>query len=219
MVWALQATSVWTVSGPSRTGDSQPQERERIVETATRLFASLGYDATPLHTIADAAGIDGDAMADLVGDKHDIYLKVMERAFLALKAGQDAAFAEFTHDQAGVRRLADRHLDFCVTHPEVPELWIHRWLGDAADVAGMEARYLRPLLDRVTDELRDLVAPNVGLDEALWSLIWCVRGFVVGGVLAPDGQMRGPHDAQALRRFRTHLHLLVDLMFAPGAPR
>ncbi|MCF6466829.1 hypothetical protein FAF44_00140 [Nonomuraea sp. MG754425] len=80
----------------------------------------------------------------------------------------------------------------------------------------MEARFLKPVLDRVTDELQDLVAPNVALDGALWSLIWCIRGFVVGGVLAPDGQIRGPRNAGALRQFRTHLHLLVDRMFVPS---
>ncbi|MBB6547001.1 TetR/AcrR family transcriptional regulator [Nonomuraea rubra] len=79
--------------------------------------------------IADATGLNGDTITELVGDKSDLYLKVMEQAYLTLKASQDAAFAAFTHDQAGVRRLADHHLDFCMTHPEVPELWIHRWLG------------------------------------------------------------------------------------------
>lgn len=201
---------------PRHTHDSQPQVQERIIETATRLFASLGYDATPLSMIADATGLDGDAITDLVGDKHDIYRKVMERAYVILKDSQDAAFAEFTHDQAGVRRLADHHLDFCMTHPEVPELWIHRWLGDAADVIGMEIRYLKPVLDRLTDELQDLVAPGVDLDAALWTLIWCIRGFVVGGMLTPSGQIGGPRNAAARREFRTHLHLLVDRMFVPS---
>jgi AcrR family transcriptional regulator len=163
--------------------------------------------------IADATGLDGDALTELVGDKSDIYLKVMEQAYLTLKASQDVSFAEFTHDQAGVRRLADHHLDFCMTHPEVPELWIHRWLGDATDFTGMEARHLQPVLDRLTDELQDLVAPDVDLDGALWTLIWCIRGFALGSTLTPSGQLAGPRDADACRRFRRHLHLLVDRMF------
>lgn len=194
---------------------STSEIQEHIIEAATRLFASLGYDATPFHMIADATGLDVGTLTDLVGDKREIYLKVMERAHLMLKASQDAAFAEFTHDQAGVHLLAERHLAFCMAHPEVPELWIHRWLSDAADIAGMEARYLKPLLDRLQDELQPLVAPNVDLDMALWTLIWCIRGFVVGGLLTPTGQIAGPPDPVILRQFRTHLRLLVDRMFGP----
>ncbi|MGP4095225.1 TetR/AcrR family transcriptional regulator [Nonomuraea sp. KM90] len=195
---------------------SQSDTQEHVIETATRLFASLGYDATPFHMIADAAGLDVGTVTDLVGDKRDIYLAVMERTYLSLKACHDTAFAEFTHDRAGVHLLADHQLNFCLDHPEVPELWIHRWLSDAADVTGVEALYLKPLIDRVIDELQDLVDPHVDLDGALWTLVWCIRGFVVGGVLAPNGRVEGPRNAAALRRFRAHLHLLVDRMFEPN---
>src|SRR5258708_5949078 len=131
--------------------------RERIIETATRLFASLGYDGTPAQMIADATGLDVATVTDLVGNKCDTYLAVMERADMALRASYDSAFAEFTPDRAGIHLLADRYLDFCVDNPEVPELWIHRWLSDAADVTGLEALYIKPMLDRLTDALQVLV--------------------------------------------------------------
>ncbi|MCW2890032.1 MAG: TetR family transcriptional regulator [Streptosporangiaceae bacterium] len=187
--------------------------RERIIETATRLFASLGYDGTPAQMIADAAGLDVATVTDLVGNKCDIYLAVMERAYLALRASYDSAFAEFTPDRAGVHLLADRYLDFCVDNPEAPELWIHRWLSDAADVTGLEALYIKPLLDRLSDALRSVVGPKVDLELAWWTVIWCVRGFVVGGVLNPSGQPEGPCNTVFLRRFRTHLHKTVECVF------
>jgi AcrR family transcriptional regulator len=39
-------------------GTDSDTVRERIIETATRLFASLGYDGTSAQMIADAAGQD-----------------------------------------------------------------------------------------------------------------------------------------------------------------
>ncbi|MBO3751210.1 TetR/AcrR family transcriptional regulator [Streptosporangiaceae bacterium NEAU-GS5] len=195
------------------TGESRSETQERIIETATRLFASLGYDGTPLHMIADAAGVDVGAVTDLVGDKRDIYLTVMERVYLTAQAAQDSALAEAIPGREGAHLLADRFLDFCVEHPEEAELWIHRWLGDAADVPGLEALYLRPLLDQLTRELHDVIEPDVDLDVALWTVIWCVRGFVVGGVPTSSGQLAGPRDIAFLRRFAVHLHLLVDRMF------
>jgi AcrR family transcriptional regulator len=183
------------------------------METATRLFASLGYDGTSAQMIADAAGLDVATVTDRVGDKRDIYLAVMERAYRATQAMYDSAFAEFTHDRAGIHMLADRYLDFCVDHPEVPELWIHRWLSDAADVTGLEARHLKPLLDRLINTIRSVVGTDVNLEFAWWTVVWCVRGFVVGGVLDPSGRLEGPRNTVFLRRFRAHLHHIVDDMF------
>ncbi len=189
--------------------------RDRVIETAIRLFASLGHDATPVQMIADAAGLDVVTVTDLVGDKREIYLAVMKRTYRDVWVMLDGVFAEFTPDRAGVHLLANRYLDFCVEHPEVPELWIHRWLSDAADVNGLEALYLKPTLDRLTDALRGIIDTDVDLEEALWTIIWCVRGFVVGGVLTSSGQRAGPGNIYYLRRFRAHLHVLVDRMFKP----
>jgi AcrR family transcriptional regulator len=186
--------------------------RERIIGTATRLFASLGYDATPAQMIADAAGLDVATITDLVGDKYDIYLAVMERSHLALQASYDSAFAEFTPDRAGIHLLADRLLDFSMENPYVAELWIHRWLGDAADVTGLEALYLKPILDRLTDATRSAVGADVDFRVAWWIVIWSVRGFVVGGLLDREGQPVRPSNPELLREFRSHLHKLVDRM-------
>jgi hypothetical protein len=140
----------------------------------------------------------------------------MKRVYLAMKAAQDSALAEFTPDRAGAHLLADRFLEFCVEHPEVPQLWIHRWLADAADIPGLEALYIKPLLDQLTDVLQGLIDPEVDLTAALWAIIWCVHGFVVGGVLTPGGRLAGPRDIVVLRRFGVQLHLLVDRMFGLG---
>ncbi|MCW2919106.1 MAG: TetR family transcriptional regulator [Actinomycetia bacterium] len=187
--------------------------RESIIETATRLFASLGYDGTSAQMIADAAGHDVATITDLVGDKRDIYLEVMERVYLATRAMYDSAFADFTPDQAGIHLLADRYLDFCVDNPHVPELWIHRWLSDAADVTGVEALYLKPWVDRLADTIRSVVRTDVDLGTACWTVIWNVRGFVVGGLLDKAGQPEGPSNTMFLRRFRTHLHQTVHCVF------
>ena len=186
--------------------------RERIIGTATGLFASLGYDGTSAQMIADATGLDVATITDLVGDKRDLYLTVMKRAYMAKRAMYDSAFAEFTPDRAGIHLLADHLLDFSVDHPEVAELWIHRWLGDAADVTGLEALYLKPILDRLTDATRSVVGTDVDLRGAWWTVIWSVRGFVVGGMLNEEGQPVKPSNPVLLRQFRSHLHQLVDRM-------
>jgi AcrR family transcriptional regulator len=182
-------------------GTESDTARERIIGTAIRLFASLGYDGTSVQMIADASGLDVAIITDLA---------VMQRAYVAKRAMYDSAFAEFTPDRAGIHLLVDHLLDFSVNHPEISELWIHRWLGDAADVTGLEALYLKPILDRLTDATRSAVGTDVDLRIAWWAVIWSVRGFVVGGLLNKQGQPVRPSDPVLLRQFRPHLHQLVD---------
>jgi AcrR family transcriptional regulator len=193
-------------------GTESDTVRERIIGTATRLFASLGYDGTSAQMIADATGLDVATITDLMGDKRDIYVAVIEHAYMAKRAMYDSAFAKFTPDRAGIHLLADHLLDFSVEHPEVAELWIHRWLGDAADVTGLEALYLKPILDRLTDVTRSAVGTDVDITVAWWIVIWSVRGFVVGGLLDREGQPVRPSNPELLREFRSHLHQLVDRM-------
>src|SRR3954452_2078210 len=107
-------------------GDSA--ELETIIAVATRLFAGLGYDATTLTTIADASGYDQATVAALVTSKSDLYLKVMARA---AEAERDALAEVATTSPVDVIHLIDVYLDFCVAHPEVPALWMHRWMSDA----------------------------------------------------------------------------------------
>lgn len=186
--------------------------REGIIQTATRLFASLSYDGTSLQMIADCAGLDIANVTALVGNKRDLYLTVMERVSLTTRAAYDSILGETTPDRAGLHHLINRSLDFSLEHPEVPTLWIHRWLGDAADVLGLEARYLVPLLAEVNDILRKFVPTNVDTTMAMGTIIWCVRGFVLGGPPDMWDHPERPRKPAVIQKFRAHLLWTADYM-------
>ncbi|WP_030169261.1 TetR/AcrR family transcriptional regulator [Spirillospora albida] len=192
---------------------------ERIIPAATRLFAALGYDGTSTRMIADAAGLNISTVNYHAGGKRELYLAVMERAHQAERAVLEEALAAMTPDAAGVLGIVDRYVDFCAAHPEIPALWMHRWLSDAADVADLEARYVRPLLDMVVQAVRKVVADDVDVDYLAWTVVWCTHGFGQGGILDADGNRRGLGDPGALARFRTHLRRLVATAagFSPDA--
>ncbi|WP_204059651.1 TetR/AcrR family transcriptional regulator [Microbispora corallina] len=202
------------MGGVGEGGPESDTARQRVIEKATHLFASLGYDGTPVQMIADAAGLDIDTVTDLVGGKRELYLTVMRRHYLATQAMFNTAFTEFTPDRAGVLLVVDRFLDFYTDHPEVPELWIHRWLSDAADITGLEGLYLKPLRDSVKQAFRRAAGPGADVDMTLETIIWCVRGFVVGGMVSASGEVHGPANVEYLRRFRTYLHQLVTRSLA-----
>jgi AcrR family transcriptional regulator len=198
--------------------DREPQ-LETLLQGATRLFAALGYDATTLKQISDALGID-PVQVGFTGNKRDLYLAVIERAY-RIEAEAMAptihgvVVADAGQAAAAIHTIVDRYLDFCVGHPEFPALWIHRWLYDAADLTGLERQFSQPLISMSTRVLEQAVADGsigsgVDLEYCVWTIVWCVHGFVQGGVLDREGERVGADSAEVLARFRDHLHRLTQ---------
>ncbi|HEX2316232.1 MAG TPA: TetR/AcrR family transcriptional regulator [Thermomonospora sp.] len=200
-------------------------ETERLLETATRLFAELGFDGTSTRLIADAAGVDMATLLARVGTKPQLYRAVMRRADQAEQEAIRAAMALFTPNLEGVLMVADAYLDFHASHPHVLALWLHRWMGDAADVPGLEDLYTKPLSAMVANAIRDMVPPDVDPDHLVWTVVWCVFGFLSGGIIYSDpqrpafprpwGYRVGPGTGESLDEFRAHLHTLLTRMFVP----
>ncbi|MEV5824724.1 TetR/AcrR family transcriptional regulator [Spirillospora sp. NPDC052242] len=197
----------------------------RLLDTATRLFAELGYDGTTLQLVADAAGVDVADVRAFGEGKGGLYRAVFLRAAEAERDAMEPALAAFTSDMPSVLRLADVYLDFYVHRTDILALWLHRWMGDAADVPGLEDSYTRPLSQRVVDTVRPLVPPGADPDHVVWTIVWCVYGFLSGGIVYTDretgpqrlrGQGIRPRDAAAVERFRAHLHMLVERMLTPA---
>ncbi|MES9535864.1 MULTISPECIES: TetR family transcriptional regulator [unclassified Actinomadura] len=189
---------------------SSDNGRERIIEAATRLFAALGYDGTSTRMIAEAAGLNVATVAYHVGGKRDLYLIVMERAHRAERQVLEKAIAEMTPDEEGLLTLVDRYVVLCLEQPEIPALWMHRWLSDAADVAHLDDDYVRPLMQMTSDAVRAVVGDEVDLDYLVWTVVWCTHGFGAGGILDQQGKRRKLDDPQAVARFRAHMRRTVS---------
>ncbi|MGW1068730.1 TetR/AcrR family transcriptional regulator [Streptomyces aureus] len=181
--------------------------RERIIAAATSLFADHGYDGTSTRRIAAEAGLNMATVAYHVGGKPDLYREVMLRAHLAEQKVLTDALAAFRElapadPVAAVTALVDRYLDFCLDQPHIPALWMRRWLSDAAEFADLEAAYARPLIEAVTDTVREVVpagpsAAPADVEMTVWTVLWSTHGFCRSGIRAD------------VPRFRAHLRSLV----------
>ncbi|GAA3934251.1 hypothetical protein GCM10023085_14520 [Actinomadura viridis] len=176
-------------------------EAAPIIAVATRLFAQLGFDGTSMGMVADAAGLDPATLTERIGmSKSDLYRAVMERAHEAQKVAVGDALASFTPTGTALADLADRYLDYYARNPETVGLWLHRRMGDAADISDLEERYIRPPFVRVAEALRGR-APDIDVDYALWSIYWVMTGFFSTGVM---------HTGASGHRHGTGLHLLPE---------
>ncbi|MBB2908870.1 AcrR family transcriptional regulator [Streptosporangium becharense] len=204
------------------------RHREAVIEVATRLFAAFGYDGTSLQGVAEAAGHDPARIQQWFGDKLGLYLAVVGNAHLRERAVVENALSSLPSAvtrrdvSAAMYRLTDGYLRFCLANPQVPALWLHRWLGDAADIPDLERAYAIPLINLTRDALRaatqaGLVDDRVDLDLMVRTLIWSVYGFLHGEALARAGG-GGADDPDTQFRLQNHLHQLVDRMLGlPGS--
>jgi len=192
--------------------------RDQIIDTATHLFAELGYDQTPLTMIADTTGIGLPVLQAEVGAKKDLYVAVMERAYLQERQMLNAAIAEFTPDRAGVHRFLDRYLDFYLKYPHISALWLQRRLQDAADITGIERAFSAPQLRMVAGTVAPALAPHLDPEFVLWTIVWTIDNFVQGGIPDAEGHRLGLTDPATTRRFRTHMHHLTDYLISHAPP-
>ena len=173
------------MSAPKPPSSAPDDSRERILAAATALFAEHGYDGATTRLVAAAAGLNVATVAYHVGSKADLYREVMRRAQAAEAEAVDAALDAFrtaaAEDAAGaVRGLVGADLDFCLEDPNIPALWMRRWLADAAEVVGPEAEYAKPLIDAVCAAVeRELpgVAAAAEVEMTVWTILWSTHGF------------------------------------------
>ncbi|MEO3827996.1 helix-turn-helix domain-containing protein [Actinomadura sp. B10D3] len=193
-------------------------DQDRLIETATRIFAELGYDGASLRMIADATGCDIGSVHQVAATKADLYRQVMQRVHTAEDQAMQDAVARFTSDRQGIKLLADAFLAFYADHPQALALWQHGWMGDAADVAGVDVLYVQPRSAQIADKIRDRVPPDVDPDYLVWSVMWCVYGFLNTGTVHTSQRPSSAPRRTDIHGFQAFLHAMIDRLFAPPQP-
>ncbi|MEU8619629.1 TetR/AcrR family transcriptional regulator [Streptomyces sp. NPDC048623] len=203
---------------------TQPDDgpsRERILAAATRLFAERGYDATSTRAIGEAVGLNIATVAYHVGAKPELYRQVMRGAHLAQRDVVTAALKELhacgpsgAETRVALLGFVDAYLSFCLSHPEVPALWMRRWLSEGADLEEIETEFAGPLVAEVAAAVRAVLdraglGAGVDVEMLVFTIVWTTHSFAKAGVIDPAGRRLGPRDLAMTDRFRRHLHAVV----------
>lgn len=206
----------------------QDNQADRIIRIATTLFAEHGFHGVSSREIAAACELNVGTVNYHVGGKRDLYHAVfrrmseMERERVAATL-RDLTITSLDSDEA-LHRVLERVADLLVTmtheHPEVPRLWVRRWLDDSdadgADTddqpAEIEAEYGVPVY-RMFADLLDRIAAETGRrytgpsqEMFLKSVTWILYGYALGGPLdwkLARGRPEDPANRAELTRFLT----------------
>lgn len=205
-----------------QTRDHETSSRGRILATATDLFAKRGYEATSTRAIAEAVGLNIATIAYHVGSKAALYLEVMQGAHATQREAVTEALVRLAECEPtveatlqGLHDFVDAYLDFCMRHPEVPALWMRRWLDEGEDVTAVEEEFAGPLVARVSQEVRLLleragITGDLDVEMLVYSVVWTSHSFSQAGLVDASGTRQDPSSPEIMGRFRQHLHHLVD---------
>jgi AcrR family transcriptional regulator len=217
------------VTAPLRRLQAVPSgesSRERILRVATALFGEKGFDAVTTRTIAAAAGLNVATVAHHTGSKADLYEAVFARLHAHEETMLDAVLADVTDadvaDPLRVRRvlreLVDAYVDVLAAEPAIAGLWTRRWLERGRGDDAVEARFARPLFDRIETLLRDAQAagsvPALDAHLAVKGVVWITYGYFTGGLVEAHAA-QDVTDPSQVERLRAFVHRVVDGLLGP----
>ena len=151
---ACECLLTHVITAPSAPRSTADARRPLVVARAVAVFAQLGYYATPVTAVADAAGISQAYVFRLFGDKLGLFVAALdhcyERVVAAMRAGADRARGGTPADvlaamgDAYADLLADRDLVMLQVHAQsaatVPEIRAALHRGYAVLVAFVQER-------------------------------------------------------------------------------
>lgn len=159
--------------------------REKILRVATLEFAALGYDGARIDGIVARCGISKNLLYHYYASKEDLFVRVMERAYAAMRARQNEV-TMLGHDPvADMRALVVHMVEHFSEQPEFIALLatenIHkaRHIRQSAVIRGMY-NPLKATTQRVLREgqIRGIFRPDVDWVDLYISISGMASYFV-----------------------------------------
>ena len=172
--------------------ESHAQTRERLVETAHRLFLADGYNATSLDKVAAEAGFSKGAVYSNFATKHELGLAVLDVLHLerAMSLAGAVMGAESVDDRlAAFATWADENIgDVGWTALEVEFATSNRHVaGVNAALAARRRELTAAIADLIDQQAADLgIVLPIAADEAAVQLLSLGIGLGVQRAFDPD---------------------------------
>ena len=121
-----------------------PPTRDRILDSAERLFAEKGYEATTLRDVAAEVGIQNPSLYKHFASKADIYAAVLDRAVRPI-------LDEFWDTEDEIENV----VALLAEHPTACRLILREMLGGGSQLRPLVIDRFEELIERTRSFLRD----------------------------------------------------------------
>lgn len=196
--------------------------RERILNSAERLFAEKGHAGVGLREIAREAGVSAPTLLYYYGSKDGLYSAIVERAFAAVGQLLMSTLALEIEPSQKVVLLLSRYADWLEAHPDVLRLITRAQLDQPAYMREWARRHGAPLvggLMQFLDEgkLKGLLARSDAVNLTL-ELGCAVSHFFLyhNSIFAIIGDSDEASQRERTERFKSHLlHVALRALTPP----
>jgi TetR/AcrR family fatty acid metabolism transcriptional regulator len=146
-------------------------EREKgILEVATALYASEGYENVSMAAVAAAAGLSEGTLYNYFRDKQDLVLRVSAAAFEGHTVEAEAIVKESQSLRDGLQALIDLELRILIEAKEVFRIWLREVRGSGGYRQSAARKRLRDFssqLIRLFEKWNAVPDPALGLNLPL----------------------------------------------------
>lgn len=130
--------------------------RASILAAATQEFAENGIGGARVDAIAERAGINKRMLYHYFGDKEQLYLAVLEEAYVSIRTAEKSLNLSDLEPEQGIAELAMFTWGYFLEHPEFLSLLgtenLHRarWLRQSTRLKELHSSFI----DKLSDLLR-----------------------------------------------------------------
>jgi AcrR family transcriptional regulator len=181
------------------------ERRQKLVETAIRVFSEGSYRGTTTAEIARAAGISEPILYRHFASKRDLYLAALDHVWGKARASWQDALESTANVREAFELIGRGHVSVRDCKFQMAELWVQA-LSEATEDPELR-KHLRRHMREVHDFMADLIrrGQEEGVlhnardaDAEAWT-------FLAGGVLGMVGRRIGlldEHEVKSIRQAR-----------------
>ncbi len=180
-----------------------------ILAAAVDVFARLGFAATRVEDILEAAGVARRTFYKSFGSKEDVLAAVYDLATNELLRAIREAGGKDGDRLAAIRRGLDVYLDYHVDNGPLVRVLVEQAMRSDSPLAAARKRFREELTRLLDEAVRDELGEKN--DPMLYAALLSALEGISLELLTSGGSKRD------IERARTVMHLLLDRVLAPAA--
>lgn len=164
------------------TFDKTTEERRlKVIEVATSEFAANGYNATNINEIASKAGISIGAMYSYFASKEDLFLAVVNKAYIVL----ETALKEVSEHSHNVFEMIDGMLkasrEYAIKCPELNQIYLDLTTQALSKMASRLSTQIEPVTFSLYQDMLKKAKKDgiIGEDVDEEAAAFCIDNLVV----------------------------------------
>ncbi len=157
--------------------------REKILNTAIRLFAKQGYNATGVRQITKEADTTVSMVSYYFGSKEGILQEIIDDYFRKIQPFVDTAFKDTTSHEMMIRNFVNNYLTIIKDYPDQVRIVNHELAFGNSKVEDLRTEHVKRHQNKIQDFIQTDTQVNKDIEYEMTILWSALMGMVVYPVM------------------------------------